>query len=571
MSMELHVFLRGKLPNKSALQKAMRELGFPLTIRPATGSLEKQKGYMPVMIGREDESGVELDIFEGRAAVEEHVHDVDPRFDRCANFRWGSDAQEMVVAFCCAAALAKLVDGVVFDAEDGRLLSVDEALATARETLAVVCKPEERRHPGTRPSDIKRYLKPLLAMRKDLVLRGRLLLISPVRHVLRGAFFDRTSDKYQFQIWRHISPLYDKLYDIGDGDSLYMTVWQPYFEPSLLDTLDQDVLDRVARLASLADFADQIAETGPFMKVRAKALILAGERDRAAACIEEYERLLPRDAVFWNIAEERALLDRDIRSVCEEHHRLEAESAKALKLGDAWEPTPFAAELPAASRAKANEPAFAKTPWIARQDWLLGEPPGRVGDVLFSKSAVWRKGRIVPLVPITGAEAQERHERYDEYCLFTLIAEGALLMLHYPGNTSPHDPDPIRYNEFGRTRTHFQVSVNKPSGQLVARCCELFEARGTVALQSMDWSDNAPKGRRWHVWIDDRERTFSYHERPPNPARDQRRAMSDEEAGLCRIAVPAFGAFDMLLERMNACLAFMDLASERVALAPRVF
>ena len=64
-------------------------------------------------------------------------------------------------------------------------------------------KPEDAKHPGTRPADLKRYLKPLLKQRSDLVLIGRLLLIRPVRHIVRGVFFDRTSDKYQFEIVRY--------------------------------------------------------------------------------------------------------------------------------------------------------------------------------------------------------------------------------------------------------------------------------------------------------------------------------------------------------------------------------
>ena len=61
-------------------------------------------------------------------------------------------------------------------------------------------KPEDAKHPGTRPADLKRYLKPLLKQRSDLVLIGRLLIIRPVRHIVRGVFFGRTSDKYLFEI-----------------------------------------------------------------------------------------------------------------------------------------------------------------------------------------------------------------------------------------------------------------------------------------------------------------------------------------------------------------------------------
>jgi hypothetical protein len=42
MAMEIHVFFRGKLPSKAALGKTMKELDFPLSLKPATGPLEGQ-------------------------------------------------------------------------------------------------------------------------------------------------------------------------------------------------------------------------------------------------------------------------------------------------------------------------------------------------------------------------------------------------------------------------------------------------------------------------------------------------------------------------------------------------
>ena len=52
MSMETHVFFRGKLPSKAALSRAMKELGFPYAIKPSTGSLEQQNGFMPMTLRR---------------------------------------------------------------------------------------------------------------------------------------------------------------------------------------------------------------------------------------------------------------------------------------------------------------------------------------------------------------------------------------------------------------------------------------------------------------------------------------------------------------------------------------
>jgi hypothetical protein len=186
MSMETHVFFRGKLPSKAALTRAMKELGLQFSITPATGSLEAQSGYMPMRL-RGEETGVEFDVYGDHVAVEEFGDvGVDAGFERRASLRWGGDFQEAVAGMSVAAALAR--NGVVFDEAEGRLLSADEAIALVRQNLQVLIKPEERKRPGTRPADLKRYLKPLLKLRPDLMLIGRLLIIRPVRHLLRGAF-----------------------------------------------------------------------------------------------------------------------------------------------------------------------------------------------------------------------------------------------------------------------------------------------------------------------------------------------------------------------------------------------
>src|ERR1700694_1201556 len=70
MSTETHVFFRGKLPTKAALSRAMKELEFPFSIKPATGSLEQQSGFMP-MLQRREETGVEFDVYSDHSAVEE--------------------------------------------------------------------------------------------------------------------------------------------------------------------------------------------------------------------------------------------------------------------------------------------------------------------------------------------------------------------------------------------------------------------------------------------------------------------------------------------------------------------
>jgi hypothetical protein len=157
MSMEIHVLFRGRLPGKAALNRTMKELGFPLAIVPAKGPLEEQNGFMPMRLQRE-ETGVEFDVFDGRAAVDELSSglDVDPQFDRSANFRWGGDENEMLCALCAAAALAKLVDGVVLDAQEDKLISPGAAIDAARDAVKPHLK-SDAKSTRARPTHIKRY------------------------------------------------------------------------------------------------------------------------------------------------------------------------------------------------------------------------------------------------------------------------------------------------------------------------------------------------------------------------------------------------------------------------------
>jgi hypothetical protein len=144
MAMEVHVFFRGELPSKPALTQIMQELGFPLSITPSEQSLEQHTGYMPMLLHGK-ETGVEFDVFNGRLAIEddigrERMGEIDPGFDRCANLRFVGDWNEVICALCGAAALAKLVDGVVYDEEHDVLRTIEAAIDEARRTLRIVTK-----------------------------------------------------------------------------------------------------------------------------------------------------------------------------------------------------------------------------------------------------------------------------------------------------------------------------------------------------------------------------------------------------------------------------------------------
>src|SRR5262245_40475835 len=142
MSMEMNVFFRGVLPSREVLTRAMHDLGFPFSITPDDEPLDQQKGFMPMRMDGAG-TGVEFDVFEGRAMIEDVVGEeigtegIDPSFDRSANFRRGGDLNEMLAGLCAAAALARLLNGIVFDTE-GDLQQPEQAIAVARENLESV-------------------------------------------------------------------------------------------------------------------------------------------------------------------------------------------------------------------------------------------------------------------------------------------------------------------------------------------------------------------------------------------------------------------------------------------------
>jgi hypothetical protein len=548
MSMETHVFFSGKLPTKAALSRAMKELGFPFSITPSTGSLEQQSGFMPMKL-RGEETGVEFDVYSDHAAVEEFADvGVDAGFERRASLRWGGDFQEAVAGMSAAAALAKLMNGVVFDEAEDRLLSADDAIALAQRNLQELVKPEDAKRPGTRPADLKRYLKPLLKQRSDLVLIGRLLIIRPVRHIVRGVFFDRTSDKYQFQLYRYVRPLWPDdcnffrahVQRFGDWH-----VWTPFDQLGTLTTLE----------ACNDDRGDN-REVGFGPEFGITALILAGRRERAAELIEIERRRAGGDRHRENwLARREELLARDIASLCADLRLRESEVASRLQLGGAWESAPFAVEVPETERArKSDEPLFLTKPWIPRPAGLVEEPPAQPGDVCFAKGILRRRGRLILFVPLTRDEAEEKHRTRQDYALVTRRPDGNLFVVRHATGWSPHDPEQPR-NPASYPRRSYHVEVHGPRERLSqAAVYEDFDERDTLHMQSTEVYDEVRDYNIWYTHNNVTERTIAIRDSRGAQRAYNERPMTDSELALCKFADPGFGNFDELWRHVELYL-----------------
>jgi hypothetical protein len=556
MSTETHVFFRGKLPTKAALSRAMKELGFPFAIKPATGSLEQQSGFMPMLLRRE-ETGVEFDVYNDHSAVEEFAgENVDQSFERRASFRWSGDFQEAVAGMCAAAALAKLVDGVVFDEAESKLLPVDDTIALARRNLETLLQPEPKPRLGTRPADIKRYLKPLLKQRNDLALLGRRLIIRPVRHLLRGVFFDRTSDKYEFRLWRYVGPLFAGAEGAGYDEYIYSPisrVWEPDFEPLLFESLAEDLFDYVGKITTLDDFARVVEAGRKYHTMAVTTFVLSGRPERAAELVNEIERSDDGRWQSW-ISDQRSLLARDIKSVCAEFHAKEAETAKKLNLGDIWEPAPFGAELHEAERTtRCAEPRFAKAPWVSRPQGLVEEAPERPGEVRFAKAEVWRNGRVILLVPLTREAAEDMHRTRQGYVLMTRLPGGNLLVLQHYTGWSPHEPEQHWKPSYVPTR-EFRLNVQGSSGRSQTIFSERSNRRGIVTMHTAAVYDHITDWSVWHASNNFEEREKLIHDDRGGQAGYARRAMTASDILLCEFDEPNFGDFDDLWRRVEKYL-----------------
>ena len=551
MSMEITVFFSGKLPSKAALTRCFKQLGFPLAFERGTGALEHQDGYLPMRL-RGEESGIELFTSNDREELKEFEEDydikIDPRFTRSATFHWSFSIEEGTVALCFAAALARLVDGAVFEDVSATFLSTEETIARARKDLKDTAPPPKQR--ATRKADIRHYLKALLDQRKDLALVGRMLVIRPVHHLLRYGRLDRSSNRYEFRLWRACTPLYAPDGSIADvlHDGAFK-IWRPHFEPLLMATLAEEVFEPLARITTLTDFASRKTGNTPFRFAQVTSLVLAGERDRAAAIVEETER-----DYEWLAMEMRQHWDHisgDVERTCAEYHAREAETVKAIKLEHIWEPSPFPVELPASGPpARTDEPDFVTTPWPIRPPWLWQELPQAAGAVCYANDILYRGDDVVLLVALTPAEAEERHRMRETYVLAARPPDGVLATIWYSTLYDRHSPEAPQTKP---DKPSIWIRLNGQARIAYAQIWHRERAEGICQITRFSVRDRATP-HCWECDLDLKRGTKSiWHHRGGERVYSEC-ALTDAEREAAACPIPGFGEYAVAVERFRNVL-----------------
>jgi len=132
MSMEIYVLSDRRLASVDAWQKAINEGGIPLQLSEET-PFQRLHGALPVVFDRR-QTAFECDHCNARELMTE-TPDVD--FGRvwtyALAFRWGGDVYAGASSYAAAAAYAAATGGVVFDCQEGKLISFQQAVATSRE------------------------------------------------------------------------------------------------------------------------------------------------------------------------------------------------------------------------------------------------------------------------------------------------------------------------------------------------------------------------------------------------------------------------------------------------------
>ena len=133
--MEIYVLSDKRLSSMEEWQQAIDKEGFDLRIA-ADRSFETLKGHLPAW-WKEKRAGFECDHWDARELMAE-CHDVHfgRQWAHALAFRWGADLKACISAYMAATAYAAASEGVIFDCEEGKTKTPEQARETARKIEA---------------------------------------------------------------------------------------------------------------------------------------------------------------------------------------------------------------------------------------------------------------------------------------------------------------------------------------------------------------------------------------------------------------------------------------------------
>lgn len=132
MSVEIYVLSDNRLADIADWQAAITMTGYDLILSSAV-AIDSHSGFLPAAF-RGQETGFECDRDDAAEIIAGYPQiDFGRPWKHLLAFRWGGDITEGLAGYLAASAYAKATDGVIFDPQDGTILSPEEGFASAIE------------------------------------------------------------------------------------------------------------------------------------------------------------------------------------------------------------------------------------------------------------------------------------------------------------------------------------------------------------------------------------------------------------------------------------------------------
>ncbi len=122
MSMELYILSDDQLPSIDAWQEAIDANGFGLRLSQET-PFSRLNGALPVQLG-DRPTAFECAHWNASGLIAKSPDiNFGHRWKYALALRWGADISAAVAAYMAAAAYSRATEGVVFDCEEGKIIS----------------------------------------------------------------------------------------------------------------------------------------------------------------------------------------------------------------------------------------------------------------------------------------------------------------------------------------------------------------------------------------------------------------------------------------------------------------
>jgi hypothetical protein len=131
--MELYVISPKRLDTIQEWQKAVNEFQFPIRLSEDV-DFERTSGFLPVLLNGKL-SGFECDhwtIDDIKESLSFHHIALDPNLKHVLAFRWGGNFDELICATQASTAYALATGGLIFDPQEGEMLSNEKSLELAK-------------------------------------------------------------------------------------------------------------------------------------------------------------------------------------------------------------------------------------------------------------------------------------------------------------------------------------------------------------------------------------------------------------------------------------------------------